>query len=122
MVSLEHDGPRQLAVFRLLDRPAHGGELFWGGARGQDAGLVPRQPRKDRRHLFRGLTFGQHHLGEAGAQRTVVVYLGEIQVFEWQVPQAGDGIVRRELPPAHVLEEFADRVRIQGSNQHSAVS
>jgi hypothetical protein len=49
----------------------------------------------------------------------VVVYLSEIQVFEWQMPQASDGFVRRELAPAHVLEKFADRVRIQGSSQQS---
>ena len=112
-VSLEHDGARQFAILRLAHSTAHRGELFFSSARGQHGRLVPRQPREDRRHLPGGLALGQHHLGEAGAQRAVVIHLGEVQVFERQVTEASDGLVGRELASAHVVEELSNSVGIQ---------
>ena len=127
--------PGQFGVLVVIDANPGLSQTRLGGALGVDRstvvavidrleqrGLVLRQAGKDRRHLLRGLTFGQHHLGESSAQRTVVIHLGEIHILEGKMPQAGNGLVRRELAPAHLLEEFADRVRIQESIQQSAFS
>jgi hypothetical protein len=65
------------------------------------------------------LSLSQDHLRHPAAQRTVMIYLGKSQVFEGQMAQALDGLVRRKRASADLVEEFADGISVQG---HSAVS
>ena len=54
------------------------------------------------------LSFSENDLRHAVAQRAMVVHLGEAEVFERQVTQPIDGVVRRQFALAHLLEEFAN--------------
>jgi len=68
---------------------------------------------EDRRHLRWGLAFSEDHLGHAGTKGAVMIHLGEAEVFERQVAQAGDGFVGSEFTFANLLEKSADGFGVQ---------
>src|SRR5271169_615747 len=43
----------------------------------------------------------------------MMIDFGEAEVFEWEMPQARDGVVGRELALAHLLEKLADGFGVQ---------
>ena len=69
---------------------------------------------ENRRDLRRCLALGKNYLRHAGAQATVVVNFGKSQVFEGQMAQAIYRIVGREFAAAHLVEEFANGLRVHG--------
>ena len=46
------------------------------------AGPVPQHRTYNFRHLRRGFSFAKNHLGETLANRAVVIYLGEANIFK----------------------------------------
>ena len=50
----------------------------------------------------------------------MMIQLGEAQVLEWHVAQALHRFIGRELPPANLLEKFANGVSVQ--EKHSVIS
>ena len=55
--------------------------------RGQHVAAGLRHAGKDGCHLRGGLAGGKDDLGHAGAQRAVVIELGETEVFKGQIAQ-----------------------------------
>jgi hypothetical protein len=68
------------------------------------------------------LAFAENDLGHAISQSAVMIDFGETQIFERQMAEAGDGVVRREFAFTDLHEEFADGFGVQKSTQRSAVS
>jgi len=94
----------------LFDR----GELFLVGVRGQDIATILGQPRENLGDLRWSLPFSENHFGHAGAEAAMVIDLGEAEIFERQMAQAIDSIVRLEFAAADLLEKFADGFGVHG--------
>ena len=65
--------------------------------------------------LFGRLALGEDHLGEALADRPVVVYLGEAQVLVGQAPQLGQEIVFAEPGVLEISEQGPQASLVDGS-------
>ena len=52
----------------------------------------------------------------------MMIDLGESQIFERQMPQALDSLVRRNLSRTDLFEKFANGFRVQRSTQQSTLS
>jgi hypothetical protein len=63
-----------------------------------------RQFREDSGGLRRRLPFSEDDLGHPGAQRSMVVDLGETNVFEGKVAKAVHRLIGRDFSFAHFLE------------------
>jgi hypothetical protein len=57
------------------------------------------------RNLLRSLASRVDHLGQADAQRTMVIDLGKSDIFEWKVAQAMNRLVRRKLRIADLFQQ-----------------
>jgi hypothetical protein len=92
-VALEDDGAGQRAVFGFLDLGGYGGVLLFSCARRQDISAVFGQAAEDGGYLLGRFALAEDHFGHALPEGSVVVDLGEAEVFEGQVTEAGDGLV-----------------------------
>ncbi len=83
----KRDGARGFVIRRARFRAAHRFEALPRCARGQHVAARLGHARKDLRHLRGGLSGGKNHLRHSGAQRAMMIELGESQVFKRQVLQ-----------------------------------
>ena len=113
---------RQRLILDLGHFLLYRGQLLCTGPRRQDVAAVFGQTRKDGRHLGRSLARTEDHFGHPVAQGAMVVQVGESQIFEGKMAQAINGGVGGKLAPAHLVEEFADGVSVQGRAQVAAES
>ncbi len=70
-------------------------------------------------HLRGGLARGKDHLRHAGAQRAVMIELGEAKVLEGQIAQAVQGFVDAGAALAHFVEQRFDAGAIHQSPSFS---
>jgi len=82
------------------------------------------EPRKNPCDLRRSFPFSENDLGHSCAQRSVMIDFGESEIFERQMAQAIDCVVRGNLTFADLLEKLADGFGVQEalSSQHPAFS
>ncbi len=82
-------------------------ELFFGCARGQNVAIfvVKGQAGENLGYLGRRFALAENHLGHPLPQGPMVVYFGEVQVFEGEMAQASYGFVGGEFAGPHFLEE-----------------
>src|ERR1700722_14700306 len=113
-VSLEHDGSRQVAIFRSADLLLHGGELFFIGVGRQYVAAMLSEAGKDLRHMRRRFLLAENYFWHSASKDAMMIDLGKTQVFERQVTQALDRVVRREFASADRVEEFADGICVHG--------
>src|SRR6266704_2790251 len=113
MAALDGDGARQLVKLRdtrVFSRFAfHGCKNLFVGAGHQD--VVPRvflsqHGAHNFRNLLRGLAFSENHFGKTLTQSAVMIHLCKAEIFKWQMLQALDGFVRRELAGFHGFQYF----------------
>ena len=80
------------------------------------------QAREYARNLRGRLSFSENDFRHAVSQRTMMVHLGEAEVFKRQMTQPVHGVVRREFALAYLLEEFANGFGVHAArrSQHSA--
>src|SRR5581483_4950997 len=104
----------EFVKLRGADFFLHGGELRFRGAGDQDISSMPCQASENFGDLLGSFPLAEDNLGHPGAQRAMMVHLGESQIFEWKMTQALDGVVRRELPLLYLIEQFADGIRVHG--------
>ena len=82
----------------------HGGKDLGVSARDENVLArvsVSEHGADDFRDLLRGFALGEHDLGEALAQGTVMVHFGKAEILERQMLQALNGRARREFPGLH---------------------
>jgi len=86
---------------------ANGLELFFGGAGREDVAVFVMGGKVDENlcHLGGRFALAENHLGHALAEGTVVIDLGEAEVFEGEMAKALDGLVGGELFGANFVEE-----------------
>ncbi len=104
-VALKGDGAGEGTVFGLGDLGADGFVLLFCRAGGQDVAFVVGQFCEDFGYLGGSFAFAEDHFGHALAEGTVVVELGEAEVFEREVAEAGDGFVGGQLLGADLGEK-----------------
>ena len=63
------------------------------------------QPSNDRDHLLRRLALAEHGFRHAVAKGTVHVDSREAQIFDGQVPEPTEGLLRGHLTGGHGLEQ-----------------
>jgi hypothetical protein len=81
-------------------------ELFLRGARGEDVDATGCEFGEDVRDLRWSFTRGENDLGHSGAQGTMMVDLGEAEIFEGKRREAIRRIFRRELAGFDLAQEF----------------
>src|SRR5271169_5208853 len=96
-IALQNDCPGEVAIFGSADFFLYRRKLFFADARGQDVAAMLGQAGENSRDLYRSLAFTEDDLGHAGTQSAMMIDFGEAEVFEWEMPQARDGVVGREL-------------------------
>ncbi len=67
------------------------------GPCGQDVVAFFGQRREDFDYLLRGFAGAVDDLGEAAANLAVVVYVGETEVLEWQIPKFPNRLVDTDI-------------------------
>ncbi len=72
-----------------------------------------RQLGKDRGNLGRRFSFAEDDLRHSGAQGAMMVDLGKAQILKWQMPQASDCVIGRELAASYIAKQFVERFRVQ---------
>ncbi len=92
----------------------HRADLLRRHSGSQNILAVLSQPRKNLCQMWRSLSRTEDDFGHAHAQGAVVIYVGETQVFERQMPQLLHRFVRRELAALHLVEEFLDGFGVHG--------
>jgi hypothetical protein len=50
----------------------------------------------------------------------MMIDLRESQILKGQMPQTGDGVIRREFPAPHVVKQFSDGFRVQAATRDTA--
>ena len=70
----------------------------------------------DGQQLLRALAGAEDGLGKAPAQRAMVVHLGEPEVLEGQALEALQGLLGRNTPLPHFVEEVPQGLGTHGTN------
>src|SRR6266581_1610127 len=113
MAALDGDGAGQFVKVRAARVfsccALHGRKNLFVGAGHQD--VVPRiflsqHGAHNLRHLLRSFTFSENHFGKTLTQSAVMIHLCKAEIFKWQMLQALDGFVRRELAGFHGFQYF----------------
>ena len=74
--------------------------------------MMRGEPADDRHHLLGGLAGAEHGLGAAGAERAVMIDLGEAEVLVGQPAQPRHRRLHVEPPGPHVVEQSRERLAI----------
>jgi hypothetical protein len=92
-----HLGARERRCQRGAARGVHTG--------GQHHAVARAQPARDRDHLRRRLALAEDHLGEAGAQRALVIQRRVLQSLERRLGDPARGARGRDLAALHTAEQ-----------------
>jgi hypothetical protein len=92
--------------------PVNGFKHFVRGARGQHIAPGLRHVAEDRGHLRGGLALGKDYLRHAGAQRAMMVELGEAHVFKGHDLQPLKSIIHPDPALADFVEQSLDQSAI----------
>src|SRR2546422_8141149 len=122
---MEHNRPGWIHIFGAAKLLFYRRKLFPVGAGGQDVAPVFGEARENLGHVRGTLPFCEYHFRHSCTQRSMMIQLGESQVFEWHMPQALHRFIGRELAAANLFEKFANGISVQKkhsafSSQHSA--
>ena len=88
------------------------GGHFLGGAGDQHVGGTGQELVRDGHDVVDGFAQAEDHFGHAVAQRAVVVYLGETDVFEGKMTEFGEGCVSIDSAAANLIQEFTELIFI----------
>ena len=104
---------RKLAILHSANLRLHRCKLLVAGASGEDIAAMFRKPREDSRDLCRSLPFSKNDLWHSRAQRPVMIDFGKPEIFERQMSQAIDGLIRSNVTFADLQEKLADGFGVQ---------
>jgi len=121
VIFLQYDRASHLPIFGFAHLLADRAELLGRGARCEDVAFVLGELLEDAGDLSRRLPFSEDDFGHARAQSAMVIDLGEAEILEGQVTQAGDGIVGRNLLLPNVFEKIANGLGIQRAGSPRAL-
>jgi hypothetical protein len=123
----KHERAREFIVLGFAEFLAYGPNLLRRDASGEDIVPALGKASKYLRKVLWLFAGSENNFGHAGAERAMMIDLGEPEIFEWQMTQFVDGFVGGEFAVANLFEEplqfrGVHKIRLSGSGRRRPTS
>jgi len=110
IVAVKRDAASDRAIFGLWHLGRNGMELLLGSPRGENVGVgvMSREAGEDLRHLSGRFALTEDDFGHSLTQGTMMIELGEAEVFEGEVAKAVESFVGGKLTGADLVEQLSE--------------